>query len=184
MEGTIMKATKEDMLKIAEELSFSQYGILETSDLAFLPEVREMCAANRCNMYGKSWSCPPACGTLEEITEKAKAFSNGIVLQMTGQMEDDYDVETMMETEAVLKERFLQMIERLREKEVEHLSMSAGACTLCEKCTYPDEPCRFPEKVSPSMEAFGLIVSDCCKAAGIKYYYGPQTITFSACVLF
>jgi predicted metal-binding protein len=179
-----MLISKEEMLAIAEELSFSYFGILNTEDLKFLPEVREMCASGRCNMYGKRWSCPPACGTLEEITEKARAYSYGIVLQMTGQMEDDFDVETIMDTEQKLKERFGLMADVLREKEVEFLPMSAGTCTLCKECTYPDAPCRFPEKVSPSMEAYGLVVSDCCKAAGIEYYYGPQTMTFSACILF
>jgi len=179
-----MRAAKEVMLEIANNLAFSQFGVLEAKNLVFLPEVRQMCEANRCNMYDRSWSCPPACGTLEEITEKAKAYENGIVLQMTGQMEDDYDVEVMMETEAILKEKLLKMVEVLRQRNIEHLPMSAGACTLCQVCTYPDAPCRFPEKASPSMEAYGLIVNDCCKLAKLKYYYGPQTITFSACILF
>ena len=179
-----MKVSKEEILAIADELNFSHYGILETENLVFLQEVRDMCALNRCNMYDKTWCCPPACGTLEEISQKAKGFSNGIVLQMTGQMEDDFDVETMMDTEATLKERMMQMIEMLHSKDVEFLPMSAGACTLCKECTYPDAPCRFPKKAYPSMEAYGLVVSDCCKSADIQYYYGPQTITFSACVLF
>jgi hypothetical protein len=34
------------------------------------------------------------------------------------------------------------------------------------------------------MEAYGMIVSDVCKANGIPYYYGPNTLTYCACVLF
>ena len=45
-----------------------------------------MCKAGRCGAYGKCWTCPPYCGTLEESTEKAKQFNTGILLQMTGQM--------------------------------------------------------------------------------------------------
>lgn len=179
-----MKTTKDEILAIVENLGFSHYGILNTDDLKFLPEVRDMCASGRCNMYGHRWTCPPACGTLEEITEKAKEFSYGIVLQMTGQMEDDFDVETIMDTEQSLKKQFAKMTDLLMEKEIEHLPMSAGTCTICKECTYPDAPCRFPGKATPSMEAYGLVVSDCCLAAGLQYYYGPQTMTFSACILF
>lgn len=183
-EARRMKASKEEMMSLAQELGFSHFGILKTNDLVFMPEVRKMCEDNRCNMYNKSWGCPPACGTLEEISKQAMGYLHGIVLQMTGDMEDDFDVETMMETEKLQKERFAQMVEQLLSKEIECLPMASGACTLCQQCTYPNEPCRFPDKVHPSMEAYGLMVSDSCKAAGLEYYYGPQTITFSACILF
>ena len=178
-----MKVSKEEILAIADELNFSHYGILETENLVFLQEVRDMCAANRCNMYDKTWCCPPACGTLEEISQKAKGFSNGIVLQMTGQMEDDFDVETMMDTEATLKERMMQMIEMLHSKDVEFLPMSAGACTLCKECTYPDAPCRDPAGATSPMEALGMLVSEVCSANGVDYYNGKGTITYTACFL-
>ncbi len=62
--------------------------------------------------------------------------------------------------------------------------MGAGACTICETCTWPERPCHFPDKMVSSMEAYGLVVSDVCKPAGIPYYYGPLTLTYSSCVLF
>jgi hypothetical protein len=34
-----------------------------------------------------------------------------------------------------------------------------------------------------SMEAYGLLVSEVCRASGLPYYYGPKTLTFSACIL-
>lgn len=179
-----MRLSKEAMVHVVEQFPFSHYGTLHTSDLVFLKEVRNMCTDNRCNMYNKNWGCPPACGTIEEITEKARGFTYGMILQMTGQMEDDYDIETILNTEKEIKQQMLQLIGVLKEKDTDCLPMAVGPCTICEKCTYPNEPCRFPEKVYPSMEAYGLMVSDCCSAAGLKYYYGPQTITFSACILF
>ena len=63
------------------------------------------------------------------------------------------------------------------------LPLSSGACSLCRKCTYPDRPCRFPGKRLSSMEAYGLLVSDVCQKSGLPYYYGPKTITFTACIL-
>ena len=35
----------------------------------------------------------------------------------------------------------------------------------------------------PRMEAYGLVVSDACKKTGLPYYYGPNTMTFTACVM-
>lgn len=179
-----MRIQEQELLELVKKYEFSQWGVLETRNLEFRTEVRDMCAANLCNMYGKTWQCPPGCGELETIRENAKSYEKGLVLQMTGQMEDDYDVDTIMETEESLKAKLYALVAELKLKGIEVLPMSAGACTLCEKCTYPEAPCRFPEKAYPSMEAYGLVVGDCCTQAGIKYYYGPKTITFSACVLF
>jgi predicted metal-binding protein len=61
--------------------------------------------------------------------------------------------------------------------------MGMGACTRCGQCTYPDQPCRFPELAYPSMEAYGLVVSEVCKRNGAPYYNGPDTVTFSSCML-
>ena len=173
-----------NMLRLAEETGFSHYGIFSADGLEFRQEVRDMCAAGRCGSFGKRWTCPPHCGTLEESVSKAKRFSKGIILQMTGNMEDDFDVECMMDTEKAVKEKLDIFVERLKESHIECLPMTAGTCTRCRECTCPDAPCRFPEKMSISMEAYGLIVSHVCKLANVKYNYGPRTITFTTCVLF
>ena len=175
--------TQTELLALAAECGFDHAGELNTAALDFNPAVREMCAADRCHHYGRSWSCPPGCGTLEEIAQKAAAYRRGILLQSTGQMEDDFDVETMMDTEQLHKERFHALVARVRQEYPNCLPMAAGACTVCKECTYPDAPCRFPERAIPSMEAYGLVVSKVCEDGGLPYYYGPRTITYTSCVL-
>ena len=142
-----------------------------------------MCAADRCRSFNRNWSCPPGCGTLEEIAERVKPYTRGILVQSIGQLEDEFDVETMMETEHTQKARFAQLVEYVRSKEPDCIPMAAGACQVCKKCTYPDAPCRFPEKSIPSMEAYGLFVSKVCIQSGMKYNYGKNTIAYSSCIL-
>lgn len=172
------------MLRLAEEVGFSHFGFFQTDVLSFRKEVREMCRSGRCGAYGTRWTCPPYCGTLEESAEKAKQFHTGILLQMTGRMEDDFDVECMAETGETIKKKLACFVRRVREKNIPCLPMTAGTCTKCEVCTCPDEPCRFPEEAFTSMEAYGLIVNDVCTAANMQYNYGQRTITFTTCVLF
>ena len=175
--------TREKAASMASRSGFSHWGTFAVSDLQFRPEVREMCAADKCARYGKTWSCPPACGTLEDIREKAAGFTWGILLQTTAEMEDDFDVEAMMDAEKRQKAGIDAFVDALGAQEP-RLVMSAGTCMRCETCTYPDAPCRFPDKLYVSMEAYGLVVSEVCASAGIPYYYGPRTITYSGCVLF
>lgn len=169
---------RNQIRQLAVELGFTACVPLDINKLEFRTEVREMCASGRCGNYNKSWSCPPACGSLDEIREKAAAFSDGLIVQTTAQLEDSYDYEGMMEAAARHNIAFEKFTDCLRQNGVAFLPMGAGGCRVCKSCTYPDAPCRFPEKKMTSMEAYGLIVSDVCQQNNIPYYYGPNTLTY------
>lgn len=173
--------THKELMALAGEAGLSAY-ILAPEALIFRPEVREMCASDKCSSYNRSWSCPPACGTLEELSAKVKNYSSGILVQTVGHMEDDFDYEAMTETGARHNINFRRLTDMLEGRDI--LALGMGACRLCEKCSYPDAPCRFPEKMYPSMEAAGLLVSDVCAKSGVTYYYGRLTISYTSCILF
>ena len=151
----------EKLFELAKECGFNSWGKLDVSTLEFLPEVRDMCAANTCGAYNKSWACPPACGTLEEMQAKVQGFTEGIIVQTVGQLEDSLDWEGIEEAAKSQAESYAKMF----------------------KCTYPDEPCRFPEELTPSMEACGLVVSNVCTANGVPYNHGKDTICYTGCFL-
>lgn len=174
---------EQELLEFAAQCGFDHAGALNVSALDFNPAVRDMCAADRCRSYGRCWTCPPGCGTLEEIAEKAAAYRRGVLLQSTGELEDDFDIETMMDTEKLHKERFTAFVAGVRKAHPNCLPMSSGACGVCGECTYPGAPCRFPHLAVPSMEAYGLVVSQVCESSGLPYYYGSKTMTYTACVL-
>lgn len=170
-------------LKYAEEVGFSHAGIINMAKLELRSEVREMCSTDRCGRYNTCWTCPPACGSLETLRKQLYKYSSGIIVQSTGHLEDEFDVETMLETEQIHKRRFSTLADVLRAAGAEFLSLSAGTCTVCKKCAYP-MPCRYPDKAISSMEAYGILVSQLCIDSNIGYYYGKGTITYSGCFLF
>ena len=174
----------EQITALARQLGFSAVTALNVDSLRFRDEVRAMCAADRCKSYGTNWSCPPACGTPEYCRERLAAYRRGILVQTTGEMEDDFDAETVGKTYLLHKERFAALARQTRMLYPGCLPLTAGACTLCRKCTCPQRPCRFPGKRLSSMEAFGLLVSEVCLSSGAQYNYGPKTITYTACILF
>lgn len=175
--------TDAQLLSLASQCGFDHVGMLNVPALKFEPAVRDMCAADKCRSYGKCWTCPPYCGSLEEFAARAAKYRRGILVQSTGQMEDDYDVETMMDTETLQHDRFRALTAKVRQVCPDCMPLAAGACRVCEKCACPGAPCRFPDLAVPSMEASGLNVSRTCADSGIGYYYGPRTITFTCCIL-
>lgn len=173
----------EMLLSLARQAGFSHLTELDAAVLNPMPEVRDMCSADRCRSYGKSWSCPPACGSIEYAARRISQYRRGLIVQTTGELEDEFDLQAIAAIEARHKKAFLNLARQARLLFPGCLPLSSGTCSLCRKCTYPDRPCRFPGKRLSSMEAYGLLVSDVCQKSGLPYYYGPKTITFTACIL-
>ena len=68
----------QTLIKDAKErFGFEEAGALNVEALEFLPEVRQMCAADRCRSFNRNWSCPPGCGTLE--ADLADALEQGTI---------------------------------------------------------------------------------------------------------
>ena len=172
-----------DWIKVAKGVGFEGVCELNTASLRVYPEVREMCSADRCKVYGTRWACPPGCGTLEQCAARIERYQNGILVQTVGTLEDEFDAEGIAKAHRTHDRRFRLFTRQVRSLMPDCLPLSAGTCTRCEVCTYPDKPCRFPKKMLSSMEAYGLLVSEVCEQSGMPYYRGEKTITFTSCIL-
>ncbi len=172
----------EKSMEIARESGFDAAARLDPKTIVLREEVREMCAEGKCKAYGKSWTCPPACGDLDYCRSVIAKYSEGVIVQTIGRLEDSMDYESMMDAAHRHKENFMRMAERIMDLYPDAICLGAGSCSVCEKCSYP-EPCRFPKKAFSSMEGYGMLVSEVCKENDIPYYYGENTIAFVGCCL-
>lgn len=174
----------EKLKQIALDAGFSNSAPLDPSTIVLKQEVREMCAGNSCGQYGKRWSCPPGCGTLDACAKQIQEYTYGILVQTVGDVEGSFDIEAMMEIETAHKAHFAEMYSVLRTEAADVLALGAGCCTQCASCSYPNAPCRFPEKKISSMEAYGMLVLEVCRANGLQYYYSSEKIAYTSCFLF
>ena len=69
----------EALAAMAAEAGFTHSAPLDVLTLELRDEVRAMCSANTCRAYGKNWSCPPACGELEDLRQRFAQYSRGIL---------------------------------------------------------------------------------------------------------
>ncbi len=161
---------------------FDHARYAEIKEMEFLSEVRDMCTVNHCGKYGTSWACPPACGTLEELEARVNSYDYGMILQATEEMEYDFDWEAIERATKRCGDSLRVLTKQMRAQIKDVLPMGVDGCSKCSKCTYPDEPCRFPDDLSPSMEACVFFVNKECEKAGMKYYYGKNTMTINAAI--
>ena len=167
----------------ARTLGFSHAVPMAAAKLAAREDVREMCAADKCRAYGKNWTCPPHCGTLEDCEKKMRRYCRGILVQTVGVMQKIIDSKAYRETEKRHLRQFYALSAAVKMAHPDALCLGSGGCRICGSCAYP-EPCRFPEKACASMEAYGLFVSDVCRDNGLAYHHGERTLTYTACILF
>jgi len=167
----------------ALELGFTEAVPLNVAALEPRQDVRDMCSADRCGAFGKNWTCPPYCGTLQECAEKLGRYSRGILLQTVGKTEKLIDTRAYRQTEERHLKAFYAFCEALKNAHPDALCLGSGGCRICKECAHP-EPCRFPEKAISSMEGYGLFVTQVCRLSGAEYNHGERTVTYTACVLF
>ena len=177
------KFSKETIVQDALDMGFTHAALADVSTLVARDEVREMCAVDKCHGYNKNWSCPPGCGTIPECQERMRSYDWGVITQITLDMEDAMDMEAWTEAGKQFREGQTKLNAELHKVYSDILALGGAGCSICKECTYPDAPCRFPDKRMSGMEGYGLIVSEVCKANNIKYYYGPDTVTFSGMFL-
>ena len=70
-----------DLIKEALSMGFANAAIMDTKDLVFVPVYRQFCEDNLCGNYNLVPACPPACGTVEEMHEKALKYEKALILQ-------------------------------------------------------------------------------------------------------
>lgn len=176
------------MLPVAPEklkaLGFFQFGVIPTAEIPFHPDVRMYCEMNTCRKYGTSWACPPGVGTVEECRAHCLQYTHMLVLTGKYDLEDSFDFEGMAAGHAAFAEICDHLADYLTDRLPDFLVLSNEGCPRCESCTYPDAPCRFPEKLHPSVEAYGILVSNLAKKAGVNYINGKDTVTYFGALLY
>jgi predicted metal-binding protein len=162
-----------------------QHGTVATREVEFSEDVRGMCEANRCGLYGKTWACPPAVGTVGECRERALRYEHMLVFSGKYDLEDSFDFEGMQAGAAAFKDTARRVYNALRERLSlnDCMMLTNGGCGVCAECAYPS-PCRRPEAAFASLEGCGIFVSKLAAQAGVNYINGANTVTYFGAVMY
>jgi predicted metal-binding protein len=169
-----------------KSLDITEAAPLDVAEIPFDAAVRAACEVNYCGKYGRSWNCPPVCGSMDELREMVLGFRHGVLVDVVSELEDSFDWEGM-------KAGGLRLTEVLAQ--IDHIASSdagpkryrvfgSGACMECEACTYPDAPCRFSDRLFLPIEACGIDVTRLAPLAGLRYNNGESTVTFFGMILY
>lgn len=161
------------------ELPLYQYAFLKTNELTFTERVRDICRSE-CPMYNKSWACPPAVGTVDECRARCMRFDSVLAAATIAEVPDIANIEQTLETRAPHEALTHEVAALVRQwSGGETMTLSTESCAICEKCAWPDAPCRFPEKMYPCVESHGILVTALAERLGMSFFNGNLVTWYS-----
>ena len=165
------------------EYPIFEYRVLDTARVAVRDRARAVCR-NECPRYGSTWACPPAVGTLEECAAKIHAYDEALLFTTVAEVSDVLNMDETLATRAAHEEITEKVGEFWRKEGYEIFILSTESCDICEHCTYPEgKPCRFPERMHPCLESFGVVVSELAEEEQMEYLLGGNAILWFSMIL-
>lgn len=165
------------------ELPLYEYAFIKTDELRFSDRVRYICETE-CPMYNTTWACPPAVGTVGACQKRVMAFEEGLLIATITEVSDIADIGETLATRADHEEITRQALSMVREQASETLTLSTEACAHCGHCTWPDAPCRFPDRMFPCVESHGILVTDLAEKHDIEFLAQGNVVTWFSLILY
>ena len=174
----------EYLVACAVEEGFAGAAVISTDQIVFDPAFRPYCEENLCGQYGVNYTCPPGCGSPEEMKQKLLAHKKALVLQTM--WEGDYsDGPAMKQGKSVHNAAAVRLLKRLRRAGCEGFLVGVSGCSLCKPCRMgKGEPCAFPDLRWSCMSAYCIFVKKLADTCGLEYTPGDGIIAFFGMFVF
>ena len=160
------------------ELPLYIYASIDPKKLEFSDRIRWICE-HECPMYGKSWACPPAVGTVTYCKAQCRKYENCLMISTITEVNDIADMEETLATRPGHEAVTNQVAALMKELGAKPYVLSTEACTVCEKCAWVEgKPCRYPEKMHPCVESHGINVIPVLEEQGLQFQFGENVVTW------
>ena len=162
-----------DDMKILETLSEVEgvYGcaFVDTKDLVFNPGFRKLCEEDSCGNYDVNYSCPPYCGTPEDMQAKVMQYRRVLVMQTAWDVDSVLNASETKEAKKKHNGISFTVLERLGELGIE-----------CKKTCMQmiGRPCPRDYKVYSCLSAYCLDVTKLAEAAGLECWAGEKRVLY------
>lgn len=176
---------EKQMLDLAVQEGFACAGLVDTDKIVFDPSFRPYCAENLCGQYGSNYTCPPDCGTPEQMKQRILSHKKALVLQTIWEIGDYSDHAAIRQAKSAHNAAQLRLAKHLRASGVLGFLVGASGCALCSPCRKAlGEPCRFPDQSYSCMSAYCIFVRKLAEQCGMEYDCGEGLLAFFGMYVF
>lgn len=170
--------------KYLEGKEVFEFNTVKTSEIPFTGNFLKYCEENICGQYNLSWTCPPAVSYIKEQEKIKCGFTDAMVFSCKYDVKDFNDIEQMDVARNKTMDILRETVKEIKRNNIDCLAYGCSSCKICGVCSYPHQPCRFPDDAIVPLEACGINVFELTKKANINYYNGEKTVTFFCVIVF
>ena len=175
---------KENIEAKTAKLPLMQYEWISPLELTFKEEVRQICK-QECPMYGKSWSCPPAVGTVEECRKACLEYEGAFLFTSLAEVSDIANMEETLQTRFAHEKITREIGHFFRQEGAQVKLLSSESCAVCDSCAYcKGESCLHPEYMIPCIESQGILVTELAEKYEIPFLDSLTTVQWFGLVLY
>ena len=166
----------KQIIELAEASGF-RVAMISTNEIAQDPSFRKFCEDNLCGKYNANYSCPPDCGSVEEVQERLKAGKRALVLQTIWEIGSYDNKEGIQQSKKTHNAAILHFTETLRQSGHKGFCLGYGGCPLCDPCKrVNNEPCAHPEQKISCMSAYCIDVAKLAEKCGLEFAWVPEKL--------
>ncbi len=177
--------TYEKMIEYAVKEGFADAAVIDTAEIVFDPAFRPYCEENLCGQYGVNYTCPPVCGTPEEMKQRVLSHKKALVLQSVWEISDYTDTKAIKEAKKEHNAAAIRVAKQLRMENHEGFIVGASGCALCSPCAMTEnKPCRFPELAFSCMSAYCIFVRLLAESCHMTYTCEDGLLAFFGMYVF
>ena len=166
----------QEILQLAEEMGF-RAAFVDTAYVVQDPSFRKFCEDNLCGKYNANYSCPPDCGTVEQVQEKLKAGKRALVLQTLWEIGSYENKQEILESKKSHNAAILRFTDTLRKEGINGFCLGYGGCPLCDPCKrVENQPCAHPDRKISCMSAYCIDVAKLANTCGLEFAWNPEKL--------
>lgn len=176
--------TDKELLQLAKEEGF--IAVMTTPDqIPVDPKFRVFCEENRCGKYNANYSCPPDCGTPEELHQNILAEDKVMVLQTLWDIAGYEDTQTIVNAKKSHNAAALRLMEKIRKNGYAGFCSGYNGCPLCTPCKRTENlPCVHPDLKISCMSAYCIDVAELAKRCNLAFAWSADRLHLFGMVAF
>lgn len=176
--------TNHELLELAKAEGFT--AIMTTPDqIPVDAKFRVFCEENRCGKYNANYSCPPDCGTVEELHQRILDEDKVMVLQTLWDIAGYEDAETIIHAKKSHNTAALRLMEKIRNAGYAGFCSGYNRCPLCNPCKRTENlPCAHPDLKISCMSAYCIDVAELAKRCDLAFAWSENRLHLFGMVAF
>jgi predicted metal-binding protein len=115
--------------------------------------------------------------------EKCRQYGHVFLFTSVAEVSDNLDFAGCLAQRRDHEKISREIGKKFQESFGDILMLTTG-CTLCDACTYPNEPCRHPEERVSTIESHGILIMQTAAEQGISYDCGNNMVTYFTLIFF